>query len=264
MRTLILSGGIRHDFADNAAALAGQLVRAGFETEIETDIEAGLARLEGGGFAMLTVMALRWRMDGDPKYAPHRAEWAFSLSPEGRARLRRYVSEGGGLLGFHTACLCFDDWPEWRDILGGVWRWGRSWHPPLGPVSVAKTAEQHPLTAGLGGFDIVDEVYSGLSLATGICPLLEARAGELERAEPVLWVHRYGIGRVVFDALGHNRASIEQETHAEIIRRAAVWAAGPPSGNDDARSFRGSGWDGDLETMRSSGHTLDRSSSRQN
>ncbi len=250
MRTLILSGGIRHDFADNAAALAGQLAMDGFDSDIETDIEAGLARLEGGGYALLTVMALRWRMEGDPKYAPHREEWAFSLSPEGRARLGGFVRGGGGLFGLHTACLCFDDWAEWRDILGGVWVWGRSWHPPLGPVSVARPAEDHPLTAGLAGFDIVDEVYSGLSLADGVRLLLEARAGEGGPAEPVLWTHRYGRGRVVFDALGHNRASIEHETHAEIVRRAAFWAAGGRSGKDDARSLRGSGWDGDLEEMR--------------
>lgn len=233
MRTLILSGGIRHDFADNAEALAGQLAAAGFDPEIETDIEAGLARLENGGYSLLTVMALRWRMEGDAKYAPYRAEWAFSLSPEGRARLSGFVRGGGGLFGLHTAGLCFDDWEEWRQILGGVWLWGRSWHPPLGPARVTKTAEAHPLTDGLGGFDIVDEVYSGLGRARGVRPLLEARAGPMERAEPVLWAHRYGRGRVVFDALGHNRASIEQDSHAEIIRRAAGWAASAAEGAPD-------------------------------
>ena len=230
MRTLILSGGIRHDFADNAAALAGQFAAAGFDPEIETDIEAGLARLEDGRYALLTVMALRWRMEGDAKYAPYRAEWSFSLSQEGRARLGGFVGSGGGLFGFHTACLCFDGWDEWRDILGGVWVWGRSWHPPLGPACVAKTAESHPLTHDLDGFDIVDEVYSGLSLANGVRPLLEARAATMERPEPVLWAHRYGKGRAVFDALGHNRASIEQDNHAAIIRRAARWAAGAVDG----------------------------------
>ena len=230
MRTLILSGGIRHDFPDNAAALAGQLAAAGFDPEIETDIEAGLARLENGGYALLTVMALRWRMEGDAKYAPYRAKWAFSLSPDGRARLGGFVRGGGGLFGLHTAGLCFDDWAEWRAILGGVWLWGRSWHPPLGPVSIAKTAEAHPLTDDIGGFEIVDEVYCGLSLENGVRPLLEARATEMELAEPVLWTHRYGKGRVVFDALGHNRASIEQNDHAEIIQRAARWAASVADG----------------------------------
>lgn len=234
MRNLILSGGIRHDFEDNARALADQLATAGFESEIETDIEAGLARLVGGGFHLLTVMALRWPMQGDPKYAPYRDQWAFSLSPDGRDRLSGFVRSGGGLFGFHTACLCFDDWPGWRDVLGGVWVWGRSFHPPLGPVTATPTKEPHPLTDGLGEFEIVDEVYSGLSIANTVRPLIVARAGGAEAPEPVLWIHQYGRGRVAFDALGHNRTSIEQEPHGEIIRRAAVWAAGAEPGRPPA------------------------------
>ncbi|MYF09085.1 MAG: hypothetical protein F4233_14585, partial [Rhodospirillaceae bacterium] len=84
-----------------------------------------------------------------------------------------------------------------------------------------------------GGFEIVDEVYSGLSLATDVRPLLEARSGTLERAEPVLWARDCGKGRVVFDALGHNRSSIEQPKHSQIVRRDARWAAGDASVTPD-------------------------------
>lgn len=226
MHNLILSGGvdIGHDFDDNASALMEQLSSVGFQSELETNIEAGLSRLNNGQYGLLTVMALRWQMQDNPKYKPYRDQWAFSLSLEGRENLRRFVQNGGGLLGLHTACICFDDWPEWKEILGGVWIWGQSSHPPLGPISVETTAEEHPLTEGIDTFEIVDEVFSDLAVSSFIRPLLVARPDGTPEAKPVLWTHEYGNGRVVFDALGHNRSSIENNTHSQILRHAATWA----------------------------------------
>ena len=164
-------------------------------------------------------------MKDNPKYKPYRDEWAFSLSLKGRENLHRFVHDGGGLFGFHTACICFDDWPEWRAILGGVWIWGHSSHPPLGPVSIKSTVEKHPLTEDFKPFEIIDEVFSNLSISTSIRPLLTARAKGLVESEPVLWIQEYGNGRVVFDGLGHNRSSIEHNLHSQIIRDVATWAS---------------------------------------
>ena len=107
MHNLILSGGvdIGHDFDDNASALMEQLSSVGFQSELETNIEAGLSRLNNGQYGLLTVMALRWQMQDNPKYKPYRDQWAFSLSLEGRENLRRFVQNGGGLLGLHTAII---------------------------------------------------------------------------------------------------------------------------------------------------------------
>jgi len=225
VRNLILTGGIRHDFEDNTEALAGQLFDVGFQCEAETDIEAGIRSIASEAFDLVTVMALRWRMLGDEKYAQYREEWALSLSSESREILHGYVSSGGGLFGFHTACLCFDDWPEWRDILGGVWDWGRSSHPPYGPVDVTLTDHCHPLTSGITPFELEDEVYGELSTVGSIEPLLTASSRMGGAQQPVLWTHSYGHGRVVFDALGHDRASIDHAQHSLVIKRSALWAA---------------------------------------
>ena len=37
-----------------------------------------------------------------------------------------------------------------------------------------------------------------------------------------------GAGRVVYDALGHDAASIGHSVHARIIGRCALWALGRP------------------------------------
>ena len=228
MQNLVLTGGIRHDFDDNTAALIDLLSEVGIRSESTMDIDAGVRSLAAGSFDLVTVMALRWRMEGDPKYAPYRDAWAYRMSHAARSALRGFVDAGGGLFGLHTACLCFDDWAEWRDLLGGVWVWGQSFHPPLGPVAASPTDWEHPLTSGLPRFDLIDEVYSGLSIAEGVKPLITARAGSRGAEEPVLWAHRFGRGRVSFDALGHDRASLEHEVHRRIIQRCATWAGGHP------------------------------------
>src|SRR5690348_8186409 len=128
MRNLILTGGIGHDFADAAPALAGLLRDAAIESTITQDIEGGLRELAAGGFGLVTVYARRWgRLSGE-KSAPPRAAGAFSRSGAGRRTLTGFVEGGGGLRALHTAVICFDDWAGWRVLLGGKWRGGRSTH----------------------------------------------------------------------------------------------------------------------------------------
>jgi uncharacterized protein len=230
LRNLILTGGIGHPFDDAAPALRDVLAEAGIASEITTDIEGGIAALGDGGFALVTVYALRWRMEGSEKYAPHRPAWAFSLSLAARQSLIGHVDSGGGLLGIHTASICFDDWPQWRDLLGGTWQWGRSFHPALGPVDVRKTAVRHVVTEGVSDFRLArDEVYGELAISRDVAPLLVASAvpdpaGDPKAWWPVFWVRQVGLGRVVYDALGHDRKSLEHPDHRRLIKQSALWA----------------------------------------
>jgi uncharacterized protein len=215
-RALILTGGIGHPFADASQALAAILAEAGFESTITEDIEAGAADLAEGGFGLLVVYALRWRMLIGEKYAPHRAQWGYSPT------VPQFVAAGGGLLALHTAVICFDDWPAWGDLVGGSWVWGHSSHPPLGGITVSPSDIAHPITDGTKPFALKDEVYGGLNLLPGIVPLASANGGA--GSQPVLWAQDPGMGRIVTDLLGHDRAALEHPSHRRIIARAASWA----------------------------------------
>lgn len=228
---LIYTGGIFHPFDEAAPALGRILLAVGFEPRITTSLDewAGWAHAAPG--ALLVPYALRWSMTQHEKYAPYRAEWATGVSPEVRRAIASHVAAGGGLLGVHTASICFDDWPAWGEILGGAWEWGRSHHPPLGAVS-ASLDRDHPLAAGLPDFDLVDESYSALRLQPdvdvyGWSEYAGPESGSAGR-QPALWTHRYGSGRVVYDALGHDVASLEHPVHRRLLQRAALWAAGQP------------------------------------
>ncbi len=229
-RNLILTGGIGHDFEVAASALRDVLAEVGIASEITTDLEAGCASLDDGAFDLVTVYALRWRMLGSEKYTPHRARFGFTSSKTVRRALTEHVAAGRGLLGLHTACICFDDWPEWKQLLGGVWQWGRSSHPPLGPVEVRKAEHSHVITEGISEFRLMqDEVYGNLDLASDIEPLLVASAvpsgGSACESWPVLWARQVGSGRVVYDALGHDQTSLQHPTHRQLLCRSALWSS---------------------------------------
>jgi len=216
-KNLIITGGINHPFDVSAAALARLLAAVGIDSAVTEDIDAGLAAISRREYALVTIYTLRWRMLDDEKYAPFRDHWAYTIDAAGRSAIEQHVQGGGALLGLHTASLCFDTWPEWRDLLGAAWRWGTSFHPPVAPLTVRPDAAAHPITQGLPGFELIDETYHHLDTAADAHPLLWA--GD----QSVAWA-REAAGRVVYDALGHDATSLEQSDHVRFLQRAALWA----------------------------------------
>jgi type 1 glutamine amidotransferase len=225
---ILFTGGVVHPFESAAPTLADILREAGFEVRLSYDLVEILTWLQASPTALLVVYALRWSMTQHEKYAPDRPRWSLQLSAAGREIIAGHVERGGGLLGVHTASICFDDWPQWSEVLGGAWHWGQSHHPPLGPVR-AHVDTHHFLGGKTADFSVSDEVYSDLRLAPGIevfgwaKPAADASP---EPGQPALWTHHYGSGRVVYDSLGHDADSLRQPVHQQLLQRAASWAAG--------------------------------------
>ena len=224
---LLITGGIYHDFDATAAAFAAAIEPMGVATQITSDVESALCSLSSGACQLLTVSALRFTMTQNEKYAPMRGQWAFELSSQARDSLATYVREGGSLLGLHTASICFDGWDEWPKILGAGWVWGRSSHPPAGKVRVERTGDDDVLVGQSPPFEVFDEVYRGLDVFSQSQPLLRAKAAADDDFHPVMWTHRYGLGRVVYDALGHGPDSVMEPTHLAILKRAVQWLVEP-------------------------------------
>ena len=285
IRNLLLSGGPgpEHDFAATAEALAGVLGSRGetnadrapsvdghsvdrelidremIETTIVMDPHAAFEQLDaaardGAGFDLLTVNALRWRMDAE-RYAARRGDFAFSLGNSDLDAVEAHLGRGGGLLAVHTAAICFDADARWHAMLGASWNWQRSSHPPLGlvDVHVADAGREHPITSATSNFTVDDEIYTDLDTDPSCVALLTARPGRCVHScngataethggtednvggAPVLWAREHGGGRVVTHLLGHGVASITNAHHALLIRSAAVWAASGTSRGSSSR-----------------------------
>lgn len=217
---LILAGGIFHDFAASSEALSTVLAPLGIESRIEWDLEAGLAGLAESPVDLLSINALRWEMIGE-KYDPYRDTEAFTPSQSARSALQHYLTTGGALLGLHTASICFSDWSEWQSLLGGRWVWGSSWHPAPEPVTI--TIEPNTALSHLPAFTVHDELYSDLALDPDTVVLATGVSSAMVTPQPVIWQHQVGQGRVVYDALGHDSASLNHPTHARLLQDAARW-----------------------------------------
>jgi uncharacterized protein len=223
-RALVVTGGIFHDFADSGAVLADLLAGAGFDADHHHGTAAGLDRFAAGPCDLLVLNALAWSMTQHEKYAPYRAEFAYDIPEAVRGAIRAHLAGGGGVLGLHTAAICFDTWPEWGAILGAGWVWGRSHHPPPGTVALTLGAADLPITRGLNGFSVQDELYCAMDIAPDAQVLAHATTPGVQGAQPVLTARDHGPGRVVYSALGHDAASFRLPGHQAMLTRAARWA----------------------------------------
>lgn len=231
MRNLLVSGGVAHDFDVTSARLAQALEAVGIDSDIDDDPDVAFASLPRTDVDLLTVNALRWRMEDVERYASVREEWGLSLSARAREGVEAHLAAGRPLLAVHTATICFDDWDRWGGLVGGAWSWGRSSHPPLGgEVAVRVDSDAHPIVAGIEDFRIIDEVYGFLDRQPDVVGLLHSAHGGEDH--PLLWARTLPSGaRVVYDALGHDARSYDHPTHQLILRRIGAWLAGH---DDDA------------------------------
>jgi len=218
VRNLILSGGVAHDYARTSAMLADVLAEVGIESAVRDDF----AVVESGGlldYDLLTLNCVWWTCDQTPEW---RDEWHFELSEAARHGILEFLSHGKGLLALHCATICFDDWAEYREILGAWWEWGHSRHAPLQEQTM-RVVGDHPIVAGMADFRIVDELYTNARAAGELAPLIVAEWEGV--THPILWVRNYGLGRVCYNALGHGPEAFANPSNRLLLQRGALWAA---------------------------------------
>ena len=218
LRNLIMSGGVAHDYARTSPILSNILAEVGFGSEIYEGFDV----FEDGsllGFDMLTLNCVRWTCDQTPNW---RDDWHFELSGAARGGFLDFLAQGKGLLALHCATICFDDWSEYRKILGAWWDWGHSGHAPLQEHRMRVRTNAHPvLLEGMDDFVIMDELYTHPRVTDAIEPLIEA---DWEgTTHPILWLREYGNARVCYHALGHGVEAFEHPVFQTLIQRAARW-----------------------------------------
>jgi type 1 glutamine amidotransferase len=146
-------------------------------------------------------------------------------SPRAKAGLLDCVRQGKGLVSLHFACSSFQDWQEYSDLLGRVWKRGVGGHGPRGKFTVNIKNADHPITKGLSDFETDDELYAKLSGDAEVETLASAYSDWSSREEPIVFVKMYDKGRVVHNVLGHDVRARQNESYQTLLRRCVEWAA---------------------------------------
>lgn len=146
-------------------------------------------------------------------------------SEKAKAGLLNYVKGGKALVSMHFSCSSFQDWTEYRELLGRVWKKGVGGHGPRGKFTVNIGKTEHPITRGVTDFEIDDELYAKLSGDAKIEVIATAYSDWSKKVEPIVYVKHYGKGRVVHNVLGHDTRARENKSFQTLLRRGVEWAA---------------------------------------
>lgn len=152
------------------------------------------------------------------------------ISEKERVNLQSFVEGRKGLVVLHHAIADYGQWEWWwREVVGG-----RYLLKPEGglPAStylrdqdvVIHAAPDHAITAGLGKFQLTDEVYKLVWRSPRTKPILTT---DHPKSDPVIgWISPYEKSRVVAIQSGHDRKSYTNATYRRLIRNSILWAAG--------------------------------------
>ncbi len=228
LRHILVTGGIYHDFAATAAALAKAIESMGVQTTIVLGADAVLSNVDVSNCDLLTIDALLFTMTQHEKYAPLREQYAFELSAPARETASSVTcAKADRCSGFTRrvfASMAGRNGPGFSGPVGcGVDRLIR----PRAMFEVERMIEGDDIVTDAPPFEVFDEVYRGLQVAPEAEPLLQARAEGDGESHPVMWRYRYGAGRVIYDALGHGPDSMTEPTHLGILKRAVQWLLEP-------------------------------------
>ncbi|CAH0298026.1 hypothetical protein SRABI83_04426 [Arthrobacter sp. Bi83] len=166
-----------------------------------------------------------------------------TIEKEEFAGLRAAVENGTGLAGWHGGIAdSYRNNSDYLHLIGGQFACHPGKHPdeltgeqsdnyvPY-TVRMLPAAAQHPITQGLGDFDLVTEQYWVLSddyidvLATTTQKVREWDPWHREVTSPAIWTRQWGEGRIFVATPGH-RVEILQDTNVRtIIERGLLWAS---------------------------------------
>ena len=214
-KALIVWGGwLGHEPEQVAGVFKRTLVKEGFSVEVSDTLES-LEDVEK--LKALHLIVPVWTMG--------------EISREQVAAVSDAVSNGTGIAGCHGGlCDAFRTSVQWQFITGGNW----VAHPGGDGVEYVVHVKQSssPLVEGIADFKVASEQYylhvdpAVEVLATTRFPTVtwyHSPNGAVDM--PVVWTKRWGVGRVVYNSLGHHADIFDIPEALELSRRGMLWAA---------------------------------------
>ena len=226
IKALIITGDnvAAHDWKGTTQMLQDILGASG---RIKVDVTSTPGKdLTDENLAKYDVLILNYK---ETKDGPADTQW----SDTNKAAFLKAVKGGKGLVVHHYASAAFAN-PNWKDFeqaIAGGWR-TQGYHGKPHEFRVKKTPVQHPISAGLPAefAHVIDELYSASMRTKGSLVLATAYADPSKPMgtgadEAVIWVNKYGNGRVFNNGLGHDTTAMSDKNYQKWMTRGVEWAA---------------------------------------
>jgi type 1 glutamine amidotransferase len=165
------------------------------------------------------------------------------ISRDAFTGLRRAIERGTGLAGWHGGIAdSYRNTSDYLHLIGGQF----ACHPVKDhgelhgdatdnfrtyTVNMLPAAAEHPVTAGIGDFELFTEQYWVLSddyidvLATTTLPARDKDAWHRDVVSPAVWTRSWGEGRIFVATPGHSVEILKDNNVRTIIERGMLWAS---------------------------------------
>jgi uncharacterized protein len=170
------------------------------------------------------------------------------LSDQQKADLLDFVRQGKGFGGSHSATDTLYTWPEYGDMIGGIF----DGHPWTQEAEEDVEDPENPIVKHMSpGFRTLEEFYQFrnfsrdnvrvlLTLNTGTVDLNVDGVNRTDGDFASVWIRKYGQGRVFYSAFGHFEDSFRLPMFRTMLMQALLWLTGEIEVDATPRSGPGS------------------------
>ncbi|MBK8901011.1 MAG: ThuA domain-containing protein [Anaerolineaceae bacterium] len=148
------------------------------------------------------------------------------LNAAQQGTMERFIQNGGGFVGIHSATDTEYDWAWYGQLVGSYF----DGHPAIQPAEINVVTTDHLATLGLPNPWLrTDEWYNFAPTPSGVTVLLTVdestySGGTMGNPHPIAWYHEFDGGRSFYTGLGHTEASYsEPHFHQHLL--GGIWYA---------------------------------------
>lgn len=152
-----------------------------------------------------------------------------TISEAEKESYHKLLKQGKGLLFLHHSLASYQDWDEYKTIVGGKYHEEKDsphsstyQHDVTFPVLIKDP--ENAITKGVADFQVVDEVYGNTEVLPNVTILLTTN--HPQSSQIIGWTHQVEKSRIVYIQPGHDNKSWTNPGYQQIVRQAIAFVSG--------------------------------------